>query len=1001
MKAFFQKNWIHFAIVAIFFIVTFSYFNLQFDGYGLKQHDIEQFKGMSHEIIDHREITGKETMWTNSMFGGMPTMQISLIYEGNLISKVVQEFVKSFPPPAGVIFLYMIGFYIFALCLRLNPWVGLLGALAFGFSTYDVIIIQAGHNSKGLAAAFMAPVIGAFIMAFQRNMKWGILLSALFMTIEISMNHLQVTYYLGFLIIALGIVMFIDALRKKEFKKFFITSGGIAGAYILALMINYGNISLTNDYAKHTIRGANDITTNPDGSSNAVNSTEGLDRDYVTQWSYGIGESFTIISPYVKGGGTVVLGDSPFAEDAQNLDMKASSLNAVMQYPVYWGDQPITSGPVYVGVIVAFLAFLGLVFIKSPIKWALLAVTILTLALSWGKNYMGLTNFFLDNIPGYNKFRAVTIILMIVELTIPILGVLFLNQLVKERENLINEKKKFLIVSGVFVAFLLIVKVVGLGDNYLSANDSKQFEQIEAGKLNVKDGIKKQILAMAPAEQQKYGVNVNDAAQLNQFIEVQYEQYVSQNPQLSISEADVKTVRESIFSSSMNRSILFSVLAFGVLALFFFTQISSVYIILGLTVLVAMDLIPVSRNYLGNQEQGSGYKYWDIAANALYPIASNSADLQILEMETSLNPNLAMKVKEGEKQGQAKASYLSFSGNEKNRVVDAYKFSALNRISNYRVFDFSGGFSSANPSYFHKSLGGYHGAKLRNIQNLYDFHLSQSNNKVYDMMNVKYFIQETEQGKVANPNMTTLGNAWFVKKINAFETPDDEIRALGNQFEVKNIGQGTLVVNGKVKTNARVYGSEKLKYVLKGDSLDVRLTNGMSEGMEALFVMDINGKTNLIPKMTMEMDTAKSFLRLVELEVTDEFKPAEEAIMLKSEAKKVKSRTFTGNGKITMKSYEPDRIVYDVEARGNQFAVFSEVYYPEGWTAKIDGKAVDIRKTNYLLRGLEIPSGNHKVEFSFFLPKYEKAGSLSLIGSLIIIIAFGVVLFFEFKKRRN
>ncbi|MES2587395.1 MAG: YfhO family protein [Bacteroidota bacterium] len=1000
MKAFFQKNWIHFAIVALFFILTLSYFNLQFDGYGLKQHDIEQFKGMSHEIVDYRERTGEETMWTNSMFGGMPTMQISLIYEGNLISKVMQEFVKSFPPPAGVVFLYMLGFYIFALCLRLNPWVGLLGAIAFGFSTYDVIIIQAGHNSKALAAAFMAPVIGAFIMAFQRNMKWGILLSALFMTIEISMNHLQVTYYLGFLILALGIVMFVEALRKKEFKKFFMTTGGIVIAYFIALMINYGNISLTNDYAKHTIRGANDITTNPDGSSNMVNSTEGLDRDYVTQWSYGIGESFTIISPYVKGGGTVVLGDSPFAEDVQNLDMKPSSLNAVMQYPVYWGDQPITSGPVYVGVIVAFLAFLGLIFLKGPIKWALLAVTILTLALSWGKNYMGLTNFFLDNIPGYNKFRAVTIILMIVELTIPVLGVLFLNQLLKERETLALQKKKFLIVSGVFVAFLLIVKVVGLGDNYMSTNDAKQFEQIEAGKLNVKEGIKNQILQMAPAEQQKYGVNVSDPAQLNQFIEAQYEQYVSQNPQLSISEADVKTVRESIFSSSMNRSILFSVLAFGVLALFFYTQISSLFIVLGLTVLVAIDLIPVSRNYLGNQEQGAGYKYWDIAANTMFPISTNSADVQILEMETSLSPNLTMKVAEGEKQGKSKALELNLSGNEKNRVVDAYKFAALNRNSNYRVFDFTGGFSSANASYFHKSLGGYHGAKLRNIQNLYEFHLSQSNNKVYDMMNVKYFIQETEQGKMANPNMTALGNAWFVKKINAFETPDDEIRALGNQFEVKNIGQGSLVVNGQVKTSAKVYGSEKLKYVLKGDSLDVRLTNGMQEGMEALFVMDINGKTNLIPKMTMQMDTANSFLRLVELKVTDEFKHDEEAIMLKSEAQKVKSRTFTGNGKINMTAYEPNKITYSVEANGNQFAVFSEVYYPEGWIATIDGKEVEIRKTNYLLRGLEIPRGKHKVEFTFMLPKYEKAGMWSMLGSLIIILSFVVALFFEFKRKK-
>jgi hypothetical protein len=1003
MKAFFQKNWIHFAIIAVFFILTFAYFSPQFDGYGLKQHDIEMHKGMSSEVIDYRERTGKETLWTNSMFGGMPTMQISLLYEGNLIGDSVRAFVNSFPPPAGVVFLYMLGFYIFALCIRLNPWVGLLGAIAFGFSTYDIIIIQAGHNSKALAAAFMAPVIGAFIMAYQRNMKWGIMLSAIFMTIEISLNHLQVTYYMGFLLLALGLVLFIEAFRKKEFKKFALTTAGIGVAYVLALLINYGNISLTNDYAKHTIRGGNDITTNPDGSSNSVNSTSGLDRDYVTQWSYGIGESFTLISPYVKGGGTVALGDSPFAEDVQNLDMKPSSLEAVMQYPVYWGDQPMTSGPVYVGVIVAFLAFLGLIFIKNPIKWALLGVTILVLALSWGKNYMGLTNFFLDNIPGYNKFRAVTIILMIVELTIPVLGVLFLNYLVKERENLMPQKKKFLISSGIFVGFLIILKVVGLGDNYLSENDTKQFEQIEASKENFKNSIRAQVMQQSPQElMTNYNLDVNNKAQLDQFVDMQLEQQIQQQgiAQFNINEADVKTVRESIFNSSMNRSILFSILALGVLALFFYTQISAVFIVLGLTVLVAIDLIPVAKNYLGNQEQGSGYKYWDLAINTLYPSSTNAADLQVLEMETSMNPSLKNKVSQGEKEGKQKASELNLSGNEKNRVVDFYKFAALNRNTNYRVFDFSGGFSSASASSFHKSLGGYHGAKLRNIQNLYDYHLSKSNNKVYDMMNVKYFLQEGEQGKMANVNMTALGNAWLVKKIDAFETADDEIRALGNQFEVKNIGQGALIVNGAKKDKANVYGSEDLKYVLQGDSIDVRLTNGMSEGMEALFVMDMNGKTNLIPKITMEMDTAKSFLKLVELKVSNEFKHREEAIMLKSEASKLKAKQFSGEGSISMASYSPDKIVYNADVKGNQFAVFSEVYYPEGWTAKIDGKIVDIRKVNYLLRGLEIPSGKHKIEFSFMLAKYEKSGTWSLIGSIIILLALIALIYSEFRRKK-
>lgn len=1004
MNTFFRKNWVHLAIIAIFFVLTYFYFGPQFEGYGLKQHDIEQYIGMSKELKDYNEKTGEYSLWTNSMFGGMPSFQIMVKYEGNLVGQLVSAYLKTIPPPAGLVFLYMLGFYIFALCLRINPWVGLLGAIAFGFSSYDIIIIQAGHNSKALAVAFMAPVVGAFIMAYQRNLLWGVLLSALFMTFEISMNHLQVTYYLGILMLALGLVMLVDAIRKKTFRKFFLASGGIVAAYLLAVFINYGNIKLTNEYAEHSIRGGNDITLNPDGTSNQVNSTSGLDKDDVTRWSYGVGESFTLISPYVKGGGTMTLADSPFAEDAEKLDLTTEQLNGVMNYPVYWGDQPMTSGPVYVGIIVAFLAFLALIFVKNPVKWALLAVTILTLALSWGKNFMGLTDFFLENIPGYNKFRAVTIILVIVELCIPILGVLFLNYIVKERGNIVAEKKKFFLASGAFFAFLLLLKVVGLGDNFMSENDKVQFAQIEEAKQNIRDGIKAQVMQMDPAQQQQYGVNMSDPAQLEQFVDAQYEQYVSQNnlQQLKISQAEIKTVRESIFNASMNRSLLFCALAIGILSLLFFTQLPSLAVVGALSVLVALDLIPVANNYLGKQELGAGYKYWDTKANTMYPISATAADLQILDIESSVNPSLKGKIAQAEKEGRSKANELGFSGKEKNRVIDSYKFAVLNSMTNYRVFDVNGNFGSAHASYFHKSLGGYHGAKLRNIQNVFEYHLSKNNNKVYDILNVKYFIQTDDKGsQMASPNMTALGNAWFVKNIDRYNTPNEEIRALGNEFEVTNIGQGQLVVNGEAKKTARVYGSENLKYVLQGDSINVPMSNGMSEGMEAVFVMDVNGKTNLVPKMTLDLDTARSFLKLAELKAVNEFRHKEEAVMLKSEADKLSAKQFSGEGRIVMTSYAPDKITYEADARGKQFALFSEIYYPEGWTAKIDGKEAKIIKADYLLRGLEIPSGKHKIEFSFDVPKFHSSNTMALICSLILLIGLGAALVFEVMKSRK
>ena len=986
MNTFFKTNWKHFAAIAIMIVVTLVYFKLQFEGYGLKQHDIEQFNGASHEIEDFRQHTGEETMWTNSMFGGMPSVQISLLYQGNYIKEVVNAYAKIFPLPAGVVLLYMLGFYIFAMCVRINPWVGLLGAIAFGFSSYDIIIIQAGHNTKALAVAFMAPVVGAFIMAYQRNLRWGIVLSAIFMIFELSMNHLQVTYYLAILLVCIGVVFFVDAIIKKSYKKFFLATGGLVIAYILAFLTNFGNIYLTNDYAKHTIRGGNDVTITPNGVSNAENSTSGLDKDYITQWSYGVGESFTLVSPYVKGGGSVALGESPFAEDVENMDLSPEDMKGVMNLPVYWGDQPMTSGPVYIGVIVMFLALLGLVFLKNPVKWALLAVTILTLMLSWGKNFMGLTDFFLDHVPGYNKFRAVTIILVMVELCIPILGVLFLDLLVKEREILKSKKKLFLITSGVAFAFLLLVKVIGLGDNFQSAGDKAQLD-------NVASSIRQQLAGMNPADlMSQYQLDINNPQQVDQFVQQQVVPYQK-------SFDAMKTVRSSIFDSSMNRSILFLIVAIGLIAVLFYTEVKTEFVILGLVVLVALDLIPVANNYLGNQEQGNGYKFWTEKGNSMFATAATNADYKIMENELAEHPALKSKISQAESEGKQKAIELELSGPAQRNLIDAYKFAALNRNSNYRVFDLSGGFNSATSSYFHKALGGYHGAKLRSIQNVFDFQIANSNYKIYDMMNVKYFIQN---GNEAQPNPTALGNAWFVKKVTKFETPNDEIRALGSVYQLENQSVGSLIINGKIQKNAEVYTSDKLQYVLKGDTLTVPMSAGIVEGMEAMFVMDINGKTNLVPMQTLSLDTAKSFLKLVKIKNKEEFSPRDEAVMLRSEFNKINKSKFTGDGTIAMTSYAPNKISYVSNSNSEQFAIFSEVYYADGWKATIDGKEVPIAKVDYFLRGLKLPKGKHRIEFTFDMPAYHTAGILAATSSIIVILGLiGVIVIDRRKKKAS
>lgn len=980
LNRFFASNWKHVTALVVMLLTVFIYFNLQFSGYGLKQHDIAMHRGASNEMSDYMERTGEFMLWTNSMFGGMPTYQISSNYEGNVFNMAVIQLIKVISSPAGIVLLYMIGFYIFALCLRINQWIGLLGAMAFAFSSYDIIILQAGHNSKGMSLAFVAPVLGAFIMAYQNRLKWGLILSAIFMNIQLSMNHLQISYYMGILLVFCGLALFIQAIQNKTIKSFFMTTAGLVAVYGLALVINYGNIAMTNEYSKHTIRGKQDITISPDGKNN-LQAKDGLDKDYVLNWSYGIGESFTLISPYVKGGGTVALAQSPFAEEAENLDLTSEQLKGVMPMPVYWGDQPITSGPVYVGIIVVFLAFLGIVFLKTKLKWALLATTLLCLMLSWGKNFLGLTDVFLNYVPGYNKFRAVTIILVIVELCLPVLGVLFLQLLYKEREALKEKKKMFVYVSMGFLVFLLGVKFMGLNDNYSPAAEKDQIAGVEIN-------IRKQIMQADPAMMlSQYQLDVTNPAQVSEFVELQKQPYLE-------SFETMKTVRKAIFNSSMNRSILFFVFGFAILMLFFYTEIKSEFALLALGIFILVDLISVDLNYLGNQEEGSGYKYWDLKENAMYPISSTTADLEILRMETENDPNLAKKVAEGFQEGKAKAAELDLTGTKANRVEDCYQFRALNRNSNYRVFDFTSGFGSANPSYFHKSLGGYHGAKLRNIQNLYEFHIVKSNNKVFDMLNVKYFIQPNQDNSalLARQNPGAMGNAWFVKQVEAYETPNEELLALGLRFDVENLGVGKLVLNDTEIKKSAAYGSENLVYVLQNDTLPIQFPNGLREGQAAYFVMDKNGKTDFVLKQMIDMDTSKSFLKLVDLTVSNEFKPREEAVMLSSEAAKLKSKKFSGEGTIKMTSYKPDELVYEANCIGNQLAVFSEIYYNAGWNAYVDGVKTDILKVDYLLRGVELKSGKHKIELKFEVPTYENAKAIAWGGSIILLlmIAYGV-----------
>ncbi len=681
--------------IIVFIFITFAYFNPLLEGKRLDQHDISMWKGMSKELVDFRAKTGEEALWTNSMFGGMPAWQISVVYSGNLMRYVKKVVNLWMPYPANAVFVYMLGFFILLLVLGIDPWLSMAGAIAFGFSSYFLIILGAGHTSKAYAIGYMAPVIAGIVLTFQGKYKWGALLTAIALALEIEAGHLQITYYLLLLVVILGVVQLIDAIRFKRLRHFFTASAWLIGAAVLAVLTHSTNLYATYDYGKDTMRGKPVLT------KNVEDQTKGLDRSYITNWSYGIGETWSLLIPNAKGGATAMLGnDNPALENAdRNLR------NALAQQNAYWGDQPGTSGPVYIGAIVMFLFFLGLFYIKGKYKWIFLGATLLSILLSWGKNFMPFTDFFLDYIPGYNKFRAVSMTLVIAELAIPALGFMGLYQIYKKPE-LLKEKPLYFylaygLTGGIVLIFLLLPT---LFFNFFSAFEMQQFDRIRQG-------------------------NPADAQQIDLFL------------------TQLQAVRVHIFKADALRSFAFITLAAIGIFLFAKGKIKQQWLTAAITLLILADLIPVAQRYLNNNNFVSKRK-------VEVPFQATAADNAILKDQ---DPNF--------------------------RVLDLTK----------NIFN------DASTSYFHHSIGGYHGAKLQRYQDLIDHYLQteiqavqdvfqknptlQSINEVLakqqvlNMLNTRYFIFSPQSPPVTNYN--ALGDAWIVNQIDWVDTPNQEIDDLG------------------------------------------------------------------------------------------------------------------------------------------------------------------------------------------------------------------------------
>ena len=688
-----QILWISLAVVA-FALITLVYFTPILEGKRIKQHDIEMFKGMSQEIKEFRDTTGEQSLWTNSMFGGMPAWNIGVQQNSNLMTYVQKILSLGFPSPIMSVFISMLGFFILLLVLECKIWISFIGALAYGLTSYLFIVMGAGHNSKAIAMAYMAPVIAGVIMTYKGKYLLGAVLTAVSLALEIRAGHIQITYYLFMIVLIMVIAEFIEAIKTKKYIDFIKASGILAIVATLAVMTCVTMLYANYEFGKETMRGKPVLT------ENTSNQTRGLDRDYVTQWSYGIGETWSLMIPNTKGGASSYIGyDNPALEKAE-----PRWRSTIAQNNAYWGDQPGTSGPVYVGAIVCFLFVLGLFVVKGKIKWVLLIATILSILLSWGKNFMAFTDFFLDYFPLYNKFRAVSMTLVIAEVCMPILAFLALAEVIKNPEVLKKNMYYLYISFGLTAGFCLLFYVAPqFFFDFLSQAESAQFAKLSVGK----DGAIYQMLA-----------------------------------------SEIEKVRMAIFQKDAIRSFFFITAAAIIVLINVNGKLKNNTMFAILTVLVVLDMFPINKRYLNNDNFIDKRRFEN-------PYTMTAIDKQIIQ-DNSLD---------------------------------------------YRVLDLTKNtFNDASTSYFHKSIGGYNGAKLRRYQDIINHYLSgnkvggDSYWKVLNMLNTKYVIYSKDGKPGLMKNSNAFGNAWIVSNINWVPSPNEEIKSIEN-VNVKT----TAIVNEEFK----------------------------------------------------------------------------------------------------------------------------------------------------------------------------------------------------------
>jgi hypothetical protein len=836
MKNFFKDNKKEITNVLLtvlaFIFISVIYFYPELEGKTIVQGDNVHAEGMAHEINQFQEKTGEYSAWTNSMFGGMPAYQIKSPETFN-IHLFLQRFLHLFLPYStmAIMFVYLLGFYVLLKSLKFSNTVSVIGAVVFALSSYNIIIIAAGHITKCYAIAYMAPVLAGVIYCYNKKFIGGGLLLAFSLGIEIACNHPQILYYLAIMCAMYVVYKFIADYKKKESdwsKNFGKSSAVAAVAVVFAVLPNITNLWTTWEYGKYSTRSQSELS--------SKQSSSGLDKDYALAWSYGVGESFTLMIPDFRGGESSYIGNDAKAVKAVE---RREMLEHVQGSSRYWGDQPFTSGPVYVGAVIIFLFVLGLFIVENSAKWWLLAATIFSLLMSWGNNAGWFTDFMFDWFPMYNKFRSVSMALVIAQVAVPFLAMAALKT-IYDNPEIIKTRKNYFYISLALTAGLCLVfwLVPSLGGSFLSANEEAGFAQIKA-------------------------------------------EHPEQAHLYNIYAGELTNARKAIFCADAIRSFLF--IAVAAACLFLMTAVKNKQTLLALVGAVAIiDLWTVDFRYLGPDD----YKN-KIEVN---PFKASVADQFILK---DTDPD----------------------------------FRVLNLGANV--------FNDGVTPYYHKTIGGYHGAKMRRYQEFIDTLLAPTVNAarniasrepekfqnfvttspVLNMLNTKFIIINPSQVPIVN--MNTFGNAWFVNKFDVVENADQEIGALKRTNPAQ-----TAIINKKL----------------------------FPEFVQSL------------PKEQIYSDD-KSVISLAE--------------------------------------YKPDYLKYSVSAAQDRVAVFSEIYYPKGWTAYIDGKETPHICADYILRAVKIPQGEHTVEFRFAPSSVKIGGIIAAIASTLILLVLAAYAVMYFKSQNS